>query len=245
VPEGVAFGAGQFGGATAALGPGRLVLGVLLEGYAGPTSYIPAGLYLLFGYQLDVYRAPDKSQAPVVREPDSPPPPPVAAPLQARIQLVPPVGAPAASPAKLAPEPDEEDPTPEAPPPPPTERTTVATRIQIREQLFFGVKQVGLDPGMKAKVLRLARALQQLKQLRKLEVAGHADDGGDDARCLALSQQRAQAVVDALVLAGVPRSQLVAQGYGSTRPLVPLGSPARKREKNRRVDFSVLEMGAQ
>jgi outer membrane protein OmpA-like peptidoglycan-associated protein len=40
----------------------------------------------------------------------------------------------------------------------------------------------------------------------------------------------------------VPRAKLVAKGYGRSRALVSTVGPARKREKNRRVDFDVLEM---
>jgi outer membrane protein OmpA-like peptidoglycan-associated protein len=124
------------------------------------------------------------------------------------------------------------------------EQTRVVTRIQIREQLFFGEKQTRLDPGLKRRVKKFAAALKQLTNVKTLEVAGHADDAPDEERCVALSQKRAQAVVDALVAAGVPSEKLVAKGYGRSQALVSTVGPARKREKNRRVDFNVLEMAA-
>jgi outer membrane protein OmpA-like peptidoglycan-associated protein len=235
VPQAVAFGAGLFGGATAALGPGRLVLGLLFEGYAGPPDYVPAGLYLLLGYQWDVYRAPDPRQrriavAPSVEEPTKAEEPPPSAPTPA---------------PALAPEPYAESP----PPAPedlkaPEERTRVVTRIQIREQLFFGERQVKLDANLKARAKRVAAALKLLPQVKKLEVAGHADDAADAEKCLALGQKRAEAVVDALVAGGVSRELLVVKSYGKTVPLVSSVVPPRKREKNRRVEFNVLEMAS-
>ncbi len=48
------------------------------------------------------------------------------------------------------------------------------------------------------------------------EVQGYTDVRGDDAANLALSQERAAAVVDALVAAGVDAGALTAEGYGET-----------------------------
>jgi outer membrane protein OmpA-like peptidoglycan-associated protein len=248
VPGGVAFGAGLFSGFTTALGPGRIVFGPMIEGYAGPAEFVSGGLFLVLGYQLDVYRAPnpwERNQIPPPREPEpvAPPPPPVVTPAP----LPPP---PTPAPEPVAPPPAVE-PTPEpaaepTPAPAPAEkvedRTKLVTRIQIREQLLFGEKQSKLDPTLKVRVKRLGEALRQLSQVKTLEVAGHADDFPDEARCLVLSQKRADAVRDALIAAGVAKEKLVSKGYGRTLPLAPMSGPAKRREKNRRVDFNVLEM---
>ena len=50
-------------------------------------------------------------------------------------------------------------------------------------------------------------------------VEGHADDRGGAEYNLALGQKRAQAVVKALLLLGVPEVQLEAVSFGDTRPL--------------------------
>src|SRR6201996_954673 len=52
-----------------------------------------------------------------------------------------------------------------------------------------------------------------------IEIAGHADDDGDDASNQALSEKRAQAVVDYLIKAGLPADRFTAVGHGSTQPL--------------------------
>jgi len=71
------------------------------------------------------------------------------------------------------------------------------------------------------------------------EIAGHTDNDGPKDYNLLLSQRRAQAVVNYLVSQGVERSQLIARGYGDTKPL---NSNTTKSDKatNRRVEFKVL-----
>jgi len=73
------------------------------------------------------------------------------------------------------------------------------------------------------------------------EIAGHTDSDGPKDYNLLLSQRRAQAVVDYLVSQGVERSQLIAHGYGDSRPM---NSNETKSDKanNRRVEFKVLTM---
>ena len=71
------------------------------------------------------------------------------------------------------------------------------------------------------------------------EIAGHTDSDGSKAYNLLLSQRRAQAVVDYLVSQGVERTQLIARGYGDTRPLKSNETKLDKAN-NRRVVLTVL-----
>jgi len=73
-----------------------------------------------------------------------------------------------------------------------------------------------------------------------IEIAGHTDAAGDDAANQALSEKRAQAVVDYLVRAGVPPDRLTAVGYGSARPIAP-NDTEDGRAQNRRIEFVVKE----
>jgi len=88
----------------------------------------------------------------------------------------------------------------------------------------------------------LDSAVAVLKQFEdvKLEVQGHTDDVGDDAKNLKLSQDRAQAVVDYLVSKGVAAERLTAKGYGETKPVAPNDSSAN-RAQNRRVEFVLVQ----
>jgi OmpA-OmpF porin, OOP family len=73
-----------------------------------------------------------------------------------------------------------------------------------------------------------------------IEVAGHTDADGDAAANQALSEKRAQAVVDYLVKAGLPVSRFTAIGYGSTQPVADNDTDEGKA-RNRRIEFVVKE----
>jgi OOP family OmpA-OmpF porin len=71
-----------------------------------------------------------------------------------------------------------------------------------------------------------------------IEIAGHTDSAGEDAANQALSEKRAQAVIDFLVKAGLPANRFTAVGYGSTQPVADNESDEGKAQ-NRRIEFLV------
>jgi OmpA-OmpF porin, OOP family len=71
-----------------------------------------------------------------------------------------------------------------------------------------------------------------------VEIAGHTDGDGDDNFNQALSEKRAQAVVDYLVKAGLPAERFKAIGYGSGQPLAGNDTDEAKAQ-NRRIEFLV------
>ena len=73
-----------------------------------------------------------------------------------------------------------------------------------------------------------------------VEIAGHTDTDGENASNQALSERRAQAVVDYLVKAGLPAGRFIAMGYGSTQP-VATNETDHGKAQNRRIEFSVRE----
>ena len=73
-----------------------------------------------------------------------------------------------------------------------------------------------------------------------IEVAGHTDADGDNAANQALSEKRAQAVVDYLVKAGLSAGRFTAIGYGSTQP-VATNDTDEGKARNRRIEFVVKE----
>jgi OOP family OmpA-OmpF porin len=73
-----------------------------------------------------------------------------------------------------------------------------------------------------------------------IEIAGHTDTDGDGPTNQALSEKRAQAVVDYLVRAGLPASRFTATGHGSTQPIAANDSDEGKA-RNRRIEFVVKE----
>ena len=74
----------------------------------------------------------------------------------------------------------------------------------------------------------------------RLTVEGYTDNQGDAATNQALSEARAQAVVDYLVAGGIAADRLSAVGYGEENPIASNDTP-EGRAKNRRIEFVVSE----
>ena len=73
----------------------------------------------------------------------------------------------------------------------------------------------------------------------KLKISGHTDSGGDKNSNLVLSQQRADAIKEYLILQGdLDENRVESVGYGSSRPIVPEVTNEDKK-LNRRVEFEI------
>lgn len=68
----------------------------------------------------------------------------------------------------------------------------------------------------------------------KIEIQGHTDNVGAEARNVKLSSARAESVMKALLSRGVEKSRLSAKGFGSSVPLMNNGTEEGRRT-NRRV----------
>ena len=82
-------------------------------------------------------------------------------------------------------------------------------------------------------------------QLRELpgvnvQVQGHTDNQGDPDVNLLLSQERAEAVRDYLIGAGIGADTLTARGFGAAQPIADNSTP-EGQAANRRVDLTVVE----
>jgi outer membrane protein OmpA-like peptidoglycan-associated protein len=230
-PDGIAAGAGGWGGLFVPFGPGRVQAGALFEVYAGPRTYVPYDAFVTLGYELDIYRRIERQgEKPVVETPGphvEPKPPPA-------VVTAEPIAIPAPAPTLVAPAP--------APAPTPAEPTKVTTRVSLaRDLVTFDERRANWDAKGEATVRKVSEVLKRYPNLKRVEIAGHADDGDSDAECIKISQRRADAVVKALIAAGIEPDRLVAKAYGNTKTKVPSKGPARKRELNRRVDFTILE----
>lgn len=82
--------------------------------------------------------------------------------------------------------------------------------------------------------------INQNRDIQLVEVQGHTDDMGTEDFNLPLSQERADAVRNWLIQAGVPKEKLVAKGYGFTKP-VGDNRVRTGRRQNRRVQFMIVK----
>lgn len=118
--------------------------------------------------------------------------------------------------------------------------------IQILMQVEFKVygksRQETIDPVSDDLLKEVRDAINQHPEIKKIEVQGHTDDSGDAAFNMNLSQQRADAVRQWLVTAGIAPDKLVAKGYGHTMPIAD-NRIREGRQKNRRVHFVVTQRG--
>lgn len=109
----------------------------------------------------------------------------------------------------------------------------------VLNNIFFEVGKAELKP---ISYVELNKAVTLMKNNRTMviEVGGHTDNVGAEATNQSLSQKRAQAVVEYIVLAGVERERLVAKGYGESVPIAD-NSTKDGRAKNRRTEFVIVE----
>jgi peptidoglycan-binding protein ArfA len=91
-----------------------------------------------------------------------------------------------------------------------------------------------------AGVQALSRVADKLKACpgAKVTVKGYTDNAGNDAVNMPLSEKRANAVADFLIVRGVTHDRLTAKGFGSADPIGDNGS-AEGQGKNRRVEIVV------
>jgi outer membrane protein OmpA-like peptidoglycan-associated protein len=75
---------------------------------------------------------------------------------------------------------------------------------------------------------------------RSVRIEGHTDAVGSDTTNQVLSEQRAEAVRDALLTRGLETGRIATVGYGELRPIASNDS-AGGRQQNRRVEIVVSD----
>jgi len=102
----------------------------------------------------------------------------------------------------------------------------------------FDANSDKIRPESASLLSELLALLQQNPKL-KLEFSGHTDADGDEAANLSLSTKRAEAVLAWLKNRNAPVNNLVARGYGESKPIAS-NKTAEGKELNRRVEIKVL-----
>ena len=109
--------------------------------------------------------------------------------------------------------------------------------LVLAEPILFDKGSTDISEASLGTVQRVAGLAERYAGV-SIDVEGHTDSEGDPDRNLTLSQQRAQAVLDALVELGVPVADLTATGFGLTQ-LITDADGNEIPEQSRRVVFSV------
>jgi OOP family OmpA-OmpF porin len=139
-------------------------------------------------------------------------------------------GAVAAKPAPIASAPDTVRPAPAVPPVP-----VVTATPAVLPTVLFKVGTPELLPEANTALDQLAAELKNRPTLR-IRISGHTDRVGEPDKNQVLSEQRATAVKDYLVKAGIPDERISTIGYGDSRPRYP--SPDAR---NRRVEVEEIK----
>jgi len=115
-------------------------------------------------------------------------------------------------------------------------------KVYIFGKVQFRTGSAQIDARSEPLLDQIGEALNANPDVQHVMIAGHTDNIGGAQINLRLSQERADAVKEALVKRGVARDRLDARGVGEKEPLAP-NTSAAGRAKNRRVDFIIEEGG--
>ncbi len=117
--------------------------------------------------------------------------------------------------------------------------TLTKTKIVILDKVFFDTGKASIKDISNPLLQQVATVLKTHAEIAHVRVEGHTDSDGDDDKNLGLSQDRANAVRDALVALGVDASRLVAKGFGESQPVAD-NADKQGKEQNRRVEFVLV-----
>jgi len=130
-----------------------------------------------------------------------------------------------------------------------TSLTRQLENLQLREtesgvvvtlgDVLFASGQAQLVEGGRSSLEEVVDLLQTEPD-KKIRVEGHTDSRGDAEANLLLSEQRAQAVLEALVSLGVASDRITASGMGEDFPIAS-NEDEDGRAQNRRVDVILLD----
>ena len=110
---------------------------------------------------------------------------------------------------------------------------------KINLKVFYDFDKDFLRSESVTELERLLKFLQKYPKM-KVEISGHTDAVGTEAKNQGLSERRAKAVVRYLIEKGIDPKRLVAKGYGELRPIAPNDTP-EGRQLNRRTECEILE----
>jgi outer membrane protein OmpA-like peptidoglycan-associated protein len=109
--------------------------------------------------------------------------------------------------------------------------------ITLPSGLLFKSGKAILSAAARPRLDEVAQALQKIPD-RRLIIEGHTDSSGDEDTNIDLSEKRAKAVKDYLVMRGVPEARLTIVGAGPSRPIAD-NATRDGRAMNRRVEIVV------
>jgi outer membrane protein OmpA-like peptidoglycan-associated protein/tetratricopeptide (TPR) repeat protein len=108
----------------------------------------------------------------------------------------------------------------------------------VLNNVFFDVNKFELKTESQVEMDKLVQLLKDNPTL-KIQISGHTDNVGKPTDNLALSNNRAKAVVNYLVANGIAALRLSAKGFGETQPIAD-NKTEDGRANNRRTEMKVV-----
>lgn len=113
-------------------------------------------------------------------------------------------------------------------------------KIVISEKIQFETGKATILPESHGLLDELANVFNDNPQIELVSIEGHTDSTGSAKGNQALSQERAQAVLDYLAGKGVAPDRMQAKGFGQAKPIAS-NDTEEGRAQNRRVELNILE----
>jgi OOP family OmpA-OmpF porin len=113
-------------------------------------------------------------------------------------------------------------------------------KIEIHDKIQFDYDKAVIKDVSFGLMNEIADVIKKNPQIKKIRIEGHASSEGNASHNKTLSDDRAKAVMKYLTEHGIAAAELMAQGYGSDKPIAD-NNTEDGREKNRRVEFAILE----
>lgn len=108
----------------------------------------------------------------------------------------------------------------------------------VLDNIFFAPNDYTILEKSQSELLKLVKFMNENENVR-IEISGHTDDTGTAQFNIELSENRAKAVFNFLVMEDIDPGRLSYKGYGNSMALSNDGTEAGKK-KNRRVEFKII-----
>ena len=110
----------------------------------------------------------------------------------------------------------------------------------VLNNIFFDPGKSSLKKESSQELQRIVQIMRQNPNIRA-EIGSYIEGQSSEEANLKLSENRAQAIVDYLVVTGIKATRLLAKGYGSP-DTAPDTKPDRSKRQNKRTEFKILNV---